>query len=83
MPRRTSNGSTRYALATPVLGGQLTLGMATVVGWQSANLSGTVNVTVPPLPPFTRTDSINSTVTGFGDLYPQATLRWNNGAPIS
>jgi hypothetical protein len=68
-----------YAFATPVLGGQLTLGMATVVGWQSANLSGTVNVTAPPLPPFTRSDSINSSVIGFGDLYPQATLRWNNG----
>ena len=68
-----------YAFATPVLGGQLTLGMATFVGWQSANLSGTVNITAPPLPPFTRSDSINSSVTGFGDLYPQATLRWNNG----
>ena len=68
-----------YAFATPVLGGQLTLGMATIVGWQSANLSGTVNVTAPPLPSFTRSDSINSSVTGFGDLYPQATLRWNNG----
>ena len=56
-----------------------TLGMATIVGWQSANLSGTVNVTAPPLPSFTRSDSINSSVTGFGDLYPQATLRWNNG----
>ena len=68
-----------YAFATPVLGGQLTLGMATFVGWQSANLSGTVNITAPPAP-FTRcSDSINSSVTGFGDLYPQATLRWNNG----
>jgi hypothetical protein len=68
-----------YAFATPVLGGQLSLGMATIVGWQSANLSGTVNVTAPPLPTFTRSDSINSSVAGFGDLYPQATLRWNNG----
>ena len=68
-----------YAFATPVLGGQLTLGMATAVGWQSANLSGMVNITAPSLPPFTRSDSINSSVTGFGDLYLQATLRWNSG----
>ena len=38
-----------------------------------------MNVTAPPLPTFTRSDSINSSVTGFGHLYPQATLRWNNG----
>jgi hypothetical protein len=26
-----------------------------------------------------RSDSISDSVTGFGDLYPQATLKWNQG----
>ena len=68
-----------YAFATPVLGGQLTLSMASFVGWQSADLSGTLKVTAPPLSPFTRSDSINSSVAGFGDLYPVAALRWHDG----
>jgi hypothetical protein len=29
--------------------------------------------------PFARTDAFNSSLTGFGDLYPQFTLRWNQG----
>ena len=68
-----------YAFATPVLGGQLTMSMASFVGWQRADLSGTLQVTAPPLPPFTRSDSINSSVTGFGDLYPAVALRWHDG----
>ena len=36
-------------------------------------------VTAPPLPPFNRSDSINSSVTGFGDLYPAAVLQWHDG----
>jgi hypothetical protein len=28
---------------------------------------------------FMRSDSISDSVTGFGDLYPQATLKWNQG----
>jgi hypothetical protein len=33
------------------------------------------------LPPFAlmRTDTISDTSTGFGDLYPQASLKWNFG----
>jgi hypothetical protein len=30
--------------------------------------------------PFTRSDSFSDSVWGFGDLVPQASLRWNNGA---
>jgi hypothetical protein len=33
---------------------------------------------VPPFN-FVRSDSISDSVTGFGDLYPQATLKWNQG----
>jgi hypothetical protein len=72
-----------YTFATPVLGGQFTVSMASFVGWQSADLSGTLKVTAPPLPPFTRSDSINSSVTGFGDLYPVARCDGTTASTIS
>jgi hypothetical protein len=67
-----------YTFATPVLGGQLAVQMGTIVGSTSANVNGTLTAS---LPPFTlmRTDSIGDTVTGFGDLYPQVSLKWNAG----
>jgi hypothetical protein len=67
-----------YTFATPVLGGQLSVQMATIVGSTSANVNGTLTAS---LPPFTlmRTDNIGDTVTGFGDLYPRASLKWNVG----
>src|SRR5581483_7662314 len=68
-----------YVFATPVLGGQLALSMATVYGRMNANLQGTLTAGLPPLPPVTAAGAINASVTGFGDLYPQATLRWNSG----
>jgi len=76
--------SANYAFATPVLGGQASVGMMAVVGKSSANLAGTLtgSVTGPggitiPFPP--RMDSISDSVTGFGDLYPIASLKWNQG----
>jgi hypothetical protein len=67
-----------YVFATPVFGGQLAVQMGTIVGSTSANVNGTLTAS---LPPFTvmRTDSIGDTVTGFGDLYPLASLKWNMG----
>jgi hypothetical protein len=67
-----------YTFATPVLGGQLAVQMGTIVGSTSANVNGTLTAS---LPPFTlmRTDSIGDTVTGVGDLYPLASLKWNMG----
>src|SRR3974390_2262249 len=71
-----------YAFATPVLGGQASLSMLTAVGGDSTSLSGTLSgslsaagITVP----FTRSDSFGSAVTGFGDLVPLATIKWNKG----
>jgi len=67
-----------YTFATPVFGGQLTVGLGEFVGWQSANLNGTLTAS---LPPFTliRSDSISSSVSGLSDLYPSASLKWNDG----
>jgi hypothetical protein len=67
-----------YAFATPVLGGQLMVSLGEFVGWQSTNLNGTLTATVPPFS-LIRSDSINSSVTGFSDMYPTATLRWHDG----
>jgi hypothetical protein len=67
-----------YVFATPVLGGQLAVQMGTIVGSTSANVNGTLTASVPPFG-LVRTDSIGDTVTGFGDLYPEASLRWNMG----
>jgi hypothetical protein len=67
-----------YVFATPVLGGQLALGMTGIVGHNNTSLDGTITAGVGPFTA-TRTGSIDSTLNGFGDLYPQASLRWNQG----
>src|SRR5664279_3330714 len=67
-----------YTFATPVLGGQLAVQMGTIMGSTSANVNGTLTASLPPFS-LMRTDSISDTVTGFGDLYPLASLKWNMG----
>jgi hypothetical protein len=72
-----------YVFATPVLGGQASVGLMGIYGGASTSLSGTLTgaLTSPGFGsiPFARSDSISDSVTGFGDLYPQAFLRWNAG----
>jgi hypothetical protein len=68
----------RYTFATPVLGGQLAVQMAAIVGRSSASVNGTLTASLPPFS-LLRTDSIGDSVTGFGDLYPRASLKWNFG----
>jgi hypothetical protein len=67
-----------YVLATPVLGGQLTLGLMGVVGTNNTELNGILTLGAGPFA-IMRQGSISDTVTGSGDLYPQALLRWNSG----
>jgi len=67
-----------YTFATPVLGGQASVGFAAVVGHERTSVSGTVTASIPPFA-FIRSDSITDSVTGVGDLYPQATLKWHQG----
>jgi hypothetical protein len=71
-----------YTFATPVFGGQLTVGAIGIYGRVDTSLAGTVTGTLAtPLGtfPFSRSDSISDSVSGFGDLLPIATLRWNAG----
>lgn len=68
-----------YTFATPVFGGQLTLSMGEFVGWQSANVNGTLTGTILGGPSGSRSGSISSSVTGLSDMYPSAAIKWNDG----
>jgi hypothetical protein len=70
--------SPTYVFATPVLGGQLAVGMAGASGRNSTSLTGTLTAAVDSLTA-TRPGSISDLRGGVGDLYPQASLRWNSG----
>ncbi len=71
-----------YTFATPVLGGQAAVALTatygrkrttddvTISGERLAGSSALVR---------SRFESISDTITGFGDLSPQASLRWNSG----
>ena len=67
-----------YVFATPVLGGQLAIGMLAIAGHNSSSLDGTITAGVGPFSA-TRSGSFDSTLTAVGDLAPQASLRWNQG----
>ena len=67
-----------YVFATPVLGGQFALGLMTVVGHNSTSLDGTLTAGVGGIN-ITRSGGIDSSLGGFADLYPSASLRWNKG----
>jgi hypothetical protein len=73
-----------YVFGTPVLGGQAAVQMLGFWGRDRTTLSATLNGTITPpgCPPICimRSDFISDTLWGFGDLYPQASLRWNKGA---
>jgi hypothetical protein len=67
-----------YTFATPVLDGQLAIGVTGLFGRASANIDGTLTAAIGPLVA-TRMGSIGDSITSVGDLYPQATLKWNVG----
>jgi hypothetical protein len=72
-----------YVFATPVFGGQASIGLSGSYGRDSdtlaATLAGNLTSNGNTLP-FARSDSINQSVWGFGDPSPLFTLRWHEGA---
>jgi hypothetical protein len=64
-----------YTLASPVFGGQLALSMIGVFGNSRVSVEATVT---DPLGN-TMSGRFSDSVTGFGDLYPLATLKWSQG----
>jgi hypothetical protein len=68
----------QYVFATPVLGGQAAIAMGEIVGHTSASVFGTLTASLGPFSSST-SESIGNSTTGFGDLYPLASLKWNQG----
>lgn len=64
-----------YTFETPLLGGQLTLGVLSYGGRNEASVDATLTGPLGRTISGTRTEAF----TGFGDLIPQATLKWNDG----
>lgn len=67
-----------YTFATPVLGGQLALGVTGMFGRSSVGIDGTLTAGFGDLWR-TRTGSISDSLTSVGDLYPIMSLKWNEG----
>ena len=70
--------SPTYTFATPVLGGQLSIGVASWFGRSSASIAGTLTATAGPVVA-TRSGVLADSLTSYGDVVPTATLRWNQG----
>ena len=72
-----------YVFATPVLGGQASASLLGAYGANSTSLAGSLTGTLTGPGgvgiPFSRVDSISSSIVAFGDLVPQFALRWNAG----
>jgi len=70
----------QYTFATPVLGGQATVGMLVPVGNTRASVDATLNGNLGlGGPGFTVGGGRTDDVTGIADLIPIASLRWNSG----
>ena len=67
-----------YVFASPVLGGQLAVGVTGALGRPTASIDGVLTASVGGITT-TRTGSISDSRFTFGDLYPTASLRWNHG----
>jgi hypothetical protein len=67
-----------YTFAQPVLGGQLTVAMLIAYGRQQANIDANITGALGPIG-FATSRSVSQDITAFGDLFPNATLKWNHG----
>jgi hypothetical protein len=70
--------SPTYTFASPVLGGQLSIGVASWFGKSSGSLAGTLTAVSGPIVA-TRSGVLSDSLTSYGDVVPTATLRWNQG----
>ncbi|MGH6930970.1 MAG: SphA family protein [Dongiaceae bacterium] len=67
-----------YVFSTPFLGGQAAVSLTGLYGHTSTEIDATLTGTLGPLA-FSRSADFSDATSGFGDLYPQFSLRWNNG----
>jgi len=68
----------QYVFATPVLGGQASVLMLIPYGKNTVGVDATLTAALGPIG-FTVGAARNDSVTGWGDLIPMFTLRWNHG----
>lgn len=68
-----------YTFATPVLGGQFAVSVMGIYGRNNVGVDGAPTLGAAGLVLASRMGSISDSVTGFGDLYPTATLKWHSG----
>src|SRR5262249_8457029 len=68
----------QYTFATPVLGGQLTVGMIVPFGRASTTVDATLTAALGPIG-FTIGGGRTDTAVGNADISPLASLRWNSG----
>lgn len=67
-----------YVFATPVLGGQVAIGLVVPAGRNEVSVDAALSGAAGPIG-FTRSAGRTDAVSGFADLIPQASLRWNYG----
>lgn len=67
--------SPTYTFATPVAGGQLSVGVASWFGKSSGSLAGTLTAVAGPIVA-TRSGVLADSLASYGDVVPTATLRW-------
>jgi hypothetical protein len=67
-----------YTFATPVLGGQAAVSMTGIYGRTSTDIAGTLLAGVGGIN-IQHSGQISDALTGVGDLYPMASLKWNAG----
>jgi hypothetical protein len=81
-PEDLATISPGYTFATPVLGGQAAVALTATYGRKRTTDDLTISderLVGSSALARSRFDSISDTITGFGDLSPQASLRWNSG----
>jgi hypothetical protein len=67
-----------YTFASPVLGGQLAVSMFALVGNSTATIDANITGALGPIG-FAASRSISDSLFSYGDLFPQASLKWNHG----
>ena len=67
-----------YTFATPVLGGQLAIGIQGLFSRADASISGSLTAQLASIAA-TRMGTISDSLTSVGDLSPFMTLKWRNG----
>ena len=67
-----------YVVATPVLGGQFAINVLALYGRQQATVDALLTGALGPIG-FATERSVNQSLSAFGDVFVQPTLRWNQG----